>query len=79
MAAAVQTRSCPVCGGKVSSSLACCASCRDKLSKDQRKEIGRSWHRIRSGQTSLAVESAFADQLREAVRTSVATKGGWRW
>jgi hypothetical protein len=52
-----------------------CRSDKGKLSKEKRKEVGKWFHSIRCGQTSDAIESAFADYVREALRLSLAVRG----
>jgi len=67
-------RSCPVDGATIRPDEALCRRCHAKLGREQRKEVGRSWHRIMSGQSSAAHLSAFGDYVREAVRLSLATR-----
>lgn len=70
---------CPVCGRDVGISEPLCFGCSSQLGDEARREVRRSWHKIRSGQATPLHLAEFGDYCREEVRRELATKGAQRW
>ena len=72
-------RCCPICAEPIRAADPVCDHCAAQMDSVTRKELRRSWHKLRSLPEAGWRLQAFGDYARDELRLSLAARGAQKW